>query len=87
MELKPMLSRRAVLAGGSSIALAALARPWSALADAGRIQRLTAAPARVPLIEGRRETSVWSYNERSGAGSPDKGAPGCAGARRGGEPA
>ncbi|HEX7011535.1 MAG TPA: multicopper oxidase family protein [Steroidobacteraceae bacterium] len=59
-----MLSRRAVLAGGSSIALAALARPWSALADAGRIQRLTAAPARVPLIEGRRETSVWSYNGR-----------------------
>ena len=50
-------TRRALLTGAASACLAGLPRT----AAAGDF-KLTAAPARVPLVAGQPETAVWAYN-------------------------
>jgi FtsP/CotA-like multicopper oxidase with cupredoxin domain len=54
------MTRRALLAGAAGASLAALLPRRASAGDF----RLTAAPARVPLVGARPQTAVWAYNAR-----------------------
>jgi FtsP/CotA-like multicopper oxidase with cupredoxin domain len=54
------LTRRSLLSGAAGLSLASLLPPSALAADL----KLTARPARVPLVGGQQpETAVWAYNE------------------------
>lgn len=58
-----MLSRRAFLSTASaSVAFVALPRAGAAQGSGAREIRLTPASAKIPVLPGQNETTVWAYN-------------------------
>src|SRR3546814_1301888 len=62
-KLNCAISRRAFVAGGGGLALAAFMPLWPAGAAAPSRHSIVAAAGRAPLVGGEYpETAVWSYN-------------------------